>query len=113
MFAITIIMTTVAVIVRRITIEKTVCGITTANDIECIGTFDLAVLQSDSQFLCKTLSFGIDLFVIDAGRLSTCTSIYFFVIDEAELKNSCSIVERAKAMSARAKARPIFSVAVT
>src|SRR5690606_4420603 len=61
MLAVTVIVTAVRVKIRWIAIEKTTFGIPAANNIQCIGTFDLAILQTDSKFLCKPFLSVADL----------------------------------------------------
>ncbi len=53
-------MPAITIVVRWITVEKTILSIPAVNNVKCIGTFDLAILESYRYFFGKALSFIYD-----------------------------------------------------
>lgn len=60
-FAVSVIVAAVRVIIRRVAVEETIRSVTAGNHIKRIGAFDLAVLQPDGEFLGKPVFFAVDL----------------------------------------------------
>src|SRR3546814_2770755 len=53
-------MAEVRIVIRRVAVEETLRGIPAGNDIQCIGAFELTLLQSGCKYLGKPIPFGID-----------------------------------------------------